>query len=530
MPSIRIRNIRIFIDSDCVHDSDCMNKLVEKIVNSPNKTFLAFCFCFILGTGSFSFVEAKGQLDYYLYILVFVLLFFIIVFWEKKERRFLLLSGLFFVSGGLRILLAMPANSPEIISFYNGEKASFIGAVAEEPEVNIKNVQYVLEAENLFSPLNKKVNQRVLVRAPLYPEYAYGDILKAECVLEAPKNFLDSNFRYDRYLSAKNIFSVCRNPKIYFIEKSDEWELKGRILYFKSLVSGMTDNLWPEPESGLMAGLLYGKRSGLNENLNENFNRVGLTHIIAVSGYNISILASVIMLTLITIGLARPRAFWASVAGIILFVIFTGASASAVRAGIMGILVLTAERLGRLSRLLPSLVLSAVLMLLFNPWLLIWDAGFQLSYLAVLGLMYISPILEKFILADKKWTKPAIFILEIFITTMSAIIATLPLILFQFGRLSVVAPLVNVLILWIIPYLMLFGFLAVVLGFIFFPVGQIIAYIAGMGLRYVIIITSWFGDKNWSAAEVSLPWWGMMFCYILMSYFIKNFLCQKKFQ
>lgn len=516
MPSIRIRNIRIFVDSDCVHDSDCMNKLVEKIVNSPSKTFLAFCFCFILGVGSFSFVENKGRLDYYLYVFVFVLLFFIIIFWEKRERRYLLFFALFFVAGGLRLLLAMPAGNPEFISFYNGEKVSFIGVVAEEPAVNIKNVQYVLEAKNLFSPLNKKVSQRVLVRAPLYPEYSYGDILKVDCVLETPRNFIDSNFRYDRYLSAKNIFSVCRNPKISLIEKNSGGGTMAQILSFKKLISQMTERLWAEPESGLVAGILYGRRDGMDENLKENFNRVGLTHIIAVSGYNISILASVIMLALITVGLARPRAFWIAFIGIILFVVFTGASASAVRAGIMGVMVLIAGRLGRLSRLLPALVLSAVLMLIFNPWLLIWDAGFQLSYLAVLGLMYISPILEKFILADKKWTKPAVFILEIFITTMSAIIATLPLILFQFGRLSIVAPLVNVLALWIIPYLMLFGFLAVIFGFIFFPLGQIIAYIAGLGLRYVIIITDWFGGKSWSAVEVAVPWYIMMGMYLVM--------------
>ena len=129
-----------------------------------------------------------------------------------------------------------------------------------------------------------------------------------------------------------------------------------------------------------MAGLLYGERSGLPLELADNFSRTGVSHIIAVSGYNISIVALALMSLFINLGLARPRAFWLVVAGIILFVIFTGAGASVVRAGIMGLIVLLAGQLGRLSRIGNVLIFTAALMLLFNPYVLIWDAGFQLSF------------------------------------------------------------------------------------------------------------------------------------------------------
>ena len=161
----------------------------------------------------------------------------------------------------------------------------------------------------------------------------------------------------------------------------------------------------------------------------------------------------------------RKKAFGLIVAGIIIFVLFTGASASVVRAGIMGIIVLLSKQMGRMSRIGTVLLLTAVVMTIQNPLVLVWDAGFQLSFISTCCLVYLSPI---FVQRCKRL--PELFGLkESFISTISAIVATLPLILFQFGRLSIVAPIVNMLVLWIIPYLMLFGFFAKVFGFFLFP-------------------------------------------------------------
>ena len=112
------------------------------------------------------------------------------------------------------------------------------------------------------------------------------------------------------------------------------------------------------------------------------------------------------------------------------------------------------------------------------------------------------------------------FIKAPLLTTLSAIIATLPLILLQFGRLSLVAPLVNVLILWLVPWLMLAGFMTLVAGFIFLPVAQVLAVVTHFGLAYVILIVSWFGRQTWSATQFQLPWWGMAFLYSGLFYTI----------
>ena len=265
-----------------------------------------------------------------------------------------------------------------------------------------------------------------------------------------------------------------------------------------------------------MAGLLYGSRSGLPVDLMENFNRSGITHIIAISGYNITIIVLILMTVLIFFGFYRRQAFWITVGMIFIFVIFTGASPSVTRAAIMGTIVLLAQYFGRISSPLNLLTLAMALMLIFNPQVLWWDAGFQLSFLATIGLLYLSPLL----LNTKEGLKTTISLKETLSATMSAIILTLPLMLYQFERLSIVAPITNILILWLIPWLMLLGFLSVIISFIFFPAGQIIAWLSGFGLDYVIMMAEWFGSKRWSAIDFSLPWWGMLGGYAFLLIFI----------
>ncbi len=329
---------------------------------------------------------------------------------------------------------------------------------------------------------------------------------------------------------------------------------RGRLLQFKSLVANFINNLWPEPSGSFMSGILFGGKSGLPPELVENFNKTGMSHILAVSGYNITIIAVWLMAFLIAIGFWRRQAFWIVVGGLILFTALTGFSSSALRAMVMGILVLLAQYAGRISRIGSALSFAAAVMVLINPYVLVWDAGFQLSFLATLGLVYVSPVLSNVITRrslqatdvviplvpapNKSAVRRGIATLASlarndalilpFISTLSAIIATLPLILYQFGRLSIVAPLVNILILWIIPFLMLFGFISIILGALFFPLGHLVAFIPDIGMKYVIIIVNFFGNQPWSAVEFNIPLWAMIIIYAVMVKLIYNKHYEKK--
>jgi len=502
---------------------------IRKIAESKNKTFLAFCFSFIIGVAFASFKSSTGPINSFVFIIIiFGLLFFIAFFWSDKKIRlyFFITAGLFF--GFLRF------NS----YFCNDlilphERISLTARVVQEPSTRIRNISYVLKSDNF--------SQKFLVYLPLSSDYRYGDSINLWCDLEKPNNDFADGFRYDMFLAAQGISAVCNNPKI--IQPNGVVESKtdlaqiifGPVYKFKEIVAGQVKKMWPEPESALIGGLLYGERASFPDDLSENFNRVGLTHIIAVSGFNISIIASFFMFALIGAGLNRRQAFWVSIFSIALFVFFCGAPASAVRAGVMGSIVLFGQYLGRPSRAGRALFFTIFVIVLFNPLALLWDAGFQLSAIATAGLLYLPPIIKEKVLncsLISKFSKIKFFLetsafADILFATFSAIVATLPLILFQFGRLSVVALPVNLLILWLIPYIMLFGFLAIILSVIFFPAGLVVSWFTGFGLKYIIMISEFFGSISWSSVEIKIPWWVMVTIYGFIVFFIKRVYVQK---
>ncbi len=486
-----------------------------KLITSRSKTFLAFCFSFMLGAASFSFFDTSYFL-YPCFVAFFITSFLAIVCWRRVSARFIFLVIIFFILGAIRFLVTFPAKSPEYLRYFNGRPVVVTGYVSAEPDVRIGETQYVVAAEKITeNSADHTVVGKMLVKNRSYPAFQYGDKLRIKCLLEAPFVADDGAFRYDKYLARQDIWSVCSHPIISAESGGDGNVALRYILSFKAQVGDQLAKLWTEPEASFMAGLLYGSKSGLPSELTTNFSRTGVTHIIAVSGFNITIIGTVLASLFMIGGLSRRRAFWFILGIIFLFVIFTGASSSVVRAGIMGSLVLIARQLGRLSRISNVLVLTAASMTLLNPYVLVWDVGFQLSFLATLGLVYISPLLET---ALPTLVKPAVLagLYETFIATLSAITATLPLILFQFGRLSTVAPLVNVLVLWCIPWLMLFGFVSLIISFLYFPLGQIVAWVASVGLKYVILVVTFFGSKSWSSLDFALPWWGMVGLYVAL--------------
>lgn len=252
----------------------------------------------------------------------------------------------------------------------------------------------------------------------------------------------------------------------------------------------------PEPQASFLAGLTVGTRRNIPQDLKEAFIKTGTIHIIALSGYNITIIAQFINWIF---GAFFPAfiSFWLAIIFIILFTLMTGASASIVRAAIMGVLVLIAHRGSRLYNVRNALIFSASLMVFQNPQILRWDIGFQLSFLATLGLIYIAPYFEKKLQKLTNFLK----IRESLVATLSAQTAVLPLLLFYFGRLSLISPLANILILPVIPFSMLLGFLIGLTDYIFPPLIQIFALPAWLLLTYKIKIIEFLASLPYSSID-----------------------------
>jgi competence protein ComEC len=343
--------------------------------------------------------------------------------------------------------------------------------------------------KQLLTVRPKRHGQNILITTDKYHHYNYGDWLLLQGKISEPKSGAD--FDYKAYLLRWNTYALMNRPKIIILKHGQgHWWVKG-LLGIKYAFIRQVNKVLPDVERNLLLGILIGARKALPDEVINNFNATGVSHVIAISGYNISILAA--SLGFLDRKIGRRWNFWLTLGLIAAFVVMSGASASVVRAGFMGALALLSGRVGRLYAITPSICAAAVLMLLLNPRILYWDASFQLSFLATAGVVYIAPLVEQL---TEKW--PSVLgVKSILLTTLSAIAATLPFMLYQFGRLSLVAPLVNVLILPLVPTTMLFGFLTglPVLGFGF-------GLIAHWLLLYMLHITAWFAHLPHASAEV----------------------------
>jgi competence protein ComEC len=198
---------------------------------------------------------------------------------------------------------------------------------------------------------------------------------------------------------------------------------------------------------------------------------------------------------------------------IILFTLFVGASPAVVRASIMGILGLIALNYGRQNNIHITVLFSAFFMVLWNTKILWWDVGFQLSFAAVLGLIYVAPLFSRY--AEKL---PAAFgVREAIQMTLSAQVMALPIIIYNFERLSIIAPLANLLVIFAIPPAMLFGFLAVIFSFIFGGISLIFGYITWGILSYIIKIIELMASIPYASLDIpGMKLWMMFGYYILL--------------
>lgn len=406
--------------------------------------------------------------------------------------RWGILVGVVCMASGLGIIRyawSIPDPIPADIQYYHQQKTTFIGTVVAEPDTRADHVKLTVAAEKLAD--GHIVHGRVLVNTKLYPQYRYGDQLSVTCQLEAP-GLIESDdgrdFRYDQYLAIFRVYTVCYRPQIEVLAEGRGSPVLARILDIKQRFVERVTMAINEPEASFVGGLILGARKSIPEYLITAFNQTGTTHIIALSGYNITIIAVFIQNICRAFWIHRQYAFWISLGAIIFFVILTGAPASVTRAGIMGGLVLLARQLGQRSRITNTLALAAAAMVMINPQVLVYDAGFQLSFLSTIGLVYFSPLLERVF----HWV-PKTFELRASLTaTLSAIIFTLPMILLTFGRLSLIAPIVNVIILPLIPFAMALGFLTGIAGFVYAPFGAFVGWIAWALLRTILAVIEWF--------------------------------------
>lgn len=470
------------------------------------------------------------------------------VLWRYKRITVTGFCLLFFLAGIWRYQTFEAQSINSELSWLNNKEEiiSLVGIVIAEPDIRGKSVGLIIQPEDIenYEEGSDSVNGKILVTASLYPEYQYGDKLRITGKLESPPIFGHSAelsrsqsfnypsvakdeeertfFDYRNYLKKDGIYSVMSWPKIEPLERGNyQYPISiiyANVLNFKKKFQEVASAFISPPQEGLLEALVFGDENNISKEWKDKLNLTGTRHIAAVSGMNITIIASLILVFLLSLGLWRQQAFYLAALLLALYILMIGAPASAVRAGIMAGIVLAAQYFGRLSSASRAVIFAAFLMLLINPLLLRLDIGFQLSFLAILGIIYWQPTITSFL---KYLPNPKIFPLRATLAaTLSAQIFTIPILIYNFGFISLLSPVANILI---VPFLapvtiliFLFGFT----GMVFQPLGIIFSVPVWFSLTYIVKVIDFFSKIPYAALHLANVHWG----FLLISYFILGFI------
>lgn len=327
---------------------------------------------------------------------------------------------------------------------------------------------------------------QIAINARRYPSFVYSDLVKVKGVIQKLPE------KSENYYSKRGIFGIMNFPQMELIKSGQGNPVKLALLNFRNKIISGFKQILPSEKSAFLAGLTLGAREDFSKELKDNMKLSGTTHLVALSGYNISIIAIAIM-ALFGSFLSRRLSFYLAAIVIVLFVLMTGAEASVVRAAIMGVIALLAAQTERMYSLRNAIVIAAFLMILFNPNVLVFDIGFQLSFLALLGIVYLAPAIKKIF---KIQTPGFLGWKENLANTLSAQVFVLPLLISTFGFFSLSSIFANVLILGVVPLVMSLGFIMAGLGFISGFLAKIIGLITNVILSYMLWVINLFSHLS----------------------------------
>ena len=448
------------------------------------------------------------HLHIFVWIALFVLADLLIIVSRLLARRrpslpffispffFVLLFALFL--GAARYEYSVPRFNAFHIAFYNDRDYDMLvtGTLVEPPDYRDNYTNLRLEVTSVDTgDGDLPANGLLLARVSNNQTFRYGEILRLRGSLKTPPE--NEDFSYRDYLAAQHIHSYMSSAEVTVLPGRGGSPVYAALYDFKEKALANIYRLFPDPESSLMAGILLGVDTGLTQKLQQAFKNTGTAHIIAISGFNISIIAG-LFVTFFSRFLGPRRGMLVAVLGIIFYTVLVGGDAAVVRAALMGGLALFAKELGRRQAALNTLLAVALVMCVWNP-LYIWDVGFQLSFFATLGLiLYADPfsqfanrVITRFFPASAA-EKFAELFSEFVLLTLAAQVTTIPIMAYHFQRISLVSFLANPFILPAQPAVMILGGLAVLLSLVWFPLGQIAAWATWPFVVYTIRMVELF--------------------------------------
>jgi len=382
------------------------------------------------------------------------------------------------------------------------------GEIVDEPTMGENNQKLIVQTKETI----------ILITTDFENNYKYGDIINFSGKLEKPENFITDQgkeFDYINYLRKDGIFYVISFPKVEIISRGNGNFIQAFLFSVKEKFLEKMNLAIQTPESLLMGGLILGEKASFSAPMRKSFVDTGTIHIIALSGYNVTIVAEWLMKLFAQIPYASKNlGIGIGIFTILLFVLMTGGSSTAIRAGIMAVLALIARATGRNYDVARALILAGVFMILLNPFVLVYDVSFQLSFIATVAVIFFTPKIEKYFL----WVTKSFGLRDIISVTCATYIFIMPFILYKMGNLSIVALPANILILPLIPFTMFLGFLTSFVGLISYVPSVPLGYISYLFLHYELGVINFFA--NIPFASLSFPNFPFLLTLAIYAYFI----------
>lgn len=456
-------------------------------------------------------------LENFQYILFFLIIISLLCmgwyFIVKKYHFFVLTLWIWILFWGIYsgIFQYFIAENEQFLQPFYGQKIEVIAEVEQLYKKWENQNSYIADIYRMGIVQTPKL--RGLVYLPPNFVLSRWDRISFESKISPIENF-SPWFAYDKFLLTKGIYFQSFLQTVQKIGKKDLPEWKKWILTLRQLILDTVYNMYPHDEAVFLAGILIGAREDMGKELSNNFNRSWLTHLVAVSGFNITII--IIFLWFLFQFLPLYLRGVLILFCITFFVLLVGDNIPVIRAWIMGWIGYLILMVWRKADHLSILLATALVLVLFSPLSLNYDTSFHLSFLAVVGLLYFQDFWKKvFLFLPKKFA-----IQESFVLTMSAMTTTLPIMMFGFWQVSIVSPITNMLVGWVIPFAMLFWFLSF-LGNILFPIVWYgIGFIEYFLLKYVILVVNFFWWHDIALLKIDFWSFGI---YIEILYFM--FLC-----
>lgn len=450
--------------------------------------------------------------DIFLCIIIFLFFLLLWIIICLQYRQIILLCLLLFLWGSIWI----------IIWFYNGQNIS-------------TNLDIIDSSYWLYSTYTWEVI-KVHRRTDYYDEYLidldrFEDVLiqqKLLYVLRVPKNFTlqpkqivshqwvmykiedFDGFAYKKFMLSQWIYFSTSATNIIHLSHNQENIWFQMFLYRERLLSRISD-IFPSREAIFLWWILFWARENIPQDLKEDFNNSWLTHFIAVSWFNITL--CIIFMSYIFWFLPVFIRSTLVIISIVAFSFFVWLWAPVVRAAIMWTLWYIFLQSGNTSNTTTLVIFTAVIMSIMSPLSLNYDVSLHLSFLAVIWIMYTQELFTKLF-----YFMPSTFaIREAFVLTLSALSFSLPIMMFQFGQVSLLAPLANIAVTWTIPLAMLGWAITLIVDYFSPLLWEFIWYLTWILLRYDIAMVEFFW--NIDAALLRLDFW-MYSLYLQVLYFM----------